>query len=375
MKTVYPLFKRLRKKTEGKNWLVYFLVLVVLFTGLRLFRLSADPSPDLSISAALYTDEGFKAYSAINAVRNGDWRWTPRDGYNGWYSGSPVPTFLYVGWFKIFGVSFSALRSMNVLFGLFTLVALFFIVRRFYDNFTAFVAMTLFGTSNFLIMYNRMGFFENLQVFFSLIVFYCFCEVFSRRVRIKEALTNKRIHVSKELRISIIAAAVGTVATAAALMTKQSVSIVFFALIPFFTHYFFYRHRTLSSLLIKKFYFTIIAFTLGYLFVAHFGWFEMSFRNILDKKFFDVSLNYLFPIKQSSGTHLGVGGSQNFDPVYISFVKSLYLEFVFLQPIVFFSGLFFAFYTYYKFLYRHDLHIMDARFRPGFFSDFCFLQS
>lgn len=373
MKRFYPYITTLKKKADGRRWVVLFLLLLTLFSGMRLVRLSADPSPDLSISAALYTDEGFKAYSSMNVVRYGDWKWTPRDNYGGWYEGSPVPTQLYIAWFKLFGVSFASLRAMNVLFGALTMIALFFIVRRYYDNLTAFVAMTLFGTSNFLIGYNRLGFFENLQVFFALIVFYCFSEVFSRRIQIKKALTSRKINVSREVHIMVAAALVGAVATACALMTKQSVSIVFFALIPFFTHYFVYRHKKLNTLLIHKFYATIIVFTVGYLFIAHFGWFEMTFRHILDKKFFDVSLNYLFPIKAGSSSHLGVGGSENFDPVYMSFVKSLYLEFVYLQPIVFFCGLFFAFYTYYMFLYRQKLNVMDAAFATWFLFGFLFL--
>jgi 4-amino-4-deoxy-L-arabinose transferase-like glycosyltransferase len=373
VKRLYPYVKNLKKKADGRNWIILFLVLLTFFTGLRLLRLNADPSPDLSVSAALYTDEGFKAYSSMNVVRYGDWKWTPRDNYGGWYEGSPVPTQLYIAWFKLFGIGFASLRAMNVLFGMLTMAALFFIVRRYYDNLTAFVSMTLFGTSNFLIGYNRMGFFENLQVFFALIVFYCFCELFSRRGKVKKALSGRKVNLSREFHIMVAAAAVGTIATAAALMTKQSVSIVFFALIPFFTHYFFYRHSRLNPHLIHKFYATIIVFVLGYMVVAHFGWFEMSFRHILDKKFFNVSLNYLFPIKAGSGSHLAVGGSESFDPVYMSFVKSLYLEFVYLQPIVFFCGLFFAFYTYYRFLYRQKLHVMDAAFATWFLFGFLFL--
>lgn len=355
---------RLKAITGGKRWWVAFLVLVVFFSGIRFFRINADPAPDLSISAALYTDEGFKAYSSRNYHYHGDWKWTPRDNYQSWYQKSPVPAYLYRLWFRLFGVSFASIRSMNIVFGVATMILLFFMVRRFYDIHTAFVGMILFGTNHFLVMYNRLGFYENLQMFFTLAAFYALAEVFSRRARLKEALQGGTVQLTQQLWIMIVAAAAGTVATIAGILTKQSVSIVALAVLPFFTLYFFYSHQRLNRLLIRKFYATIILIVSAYLIVAHFSWLESSVKGLLTKKIFNVQLNYILPLQQ---------GSQNFDPIYMTFIKSLYLEFVYLQPVVFFCGLFFGFFTYYRFLYQQKFEAMDLALSTWFLFGYLFL--
>ena len=86
------------------------MLLLALFTSFRCMKINADAPQDLSISAALYTDEGFKTYSSRNRYYYGDWKWTPEDGYSSWYKGSPVPAYMYLNWFRYFGSSFASIR-------------------------------------------------------------------------------------------------------------------------------------------------------------------------------------------------------------------------------------------------------------------------
>ena len=67
-----------------------------IFTLMRLVFINADPPQDLSFSAALYTDEGFKTYEARNYIHFGDWKWTSSDMYWGWKSESPLPVYTYL---------------------------------------------------------------------------------------------------------------------------------------------------------------------------------------------------------------------------------------------------------------------------------------
>jgi 4-amino-4-deoxy-L-arabinose transferase-like glycosyltransferase len=162
----------IRSIIEGRRWWVLFLALLVFFTALRIMKIKADAPQDLSISAAVYTDEGFKTYSSRNSHLYGGWRWTSADEYKSWYRDSPVPAYLYTGWFKIFGVSFASIRMISVVFSLLTMILLFYMVKRYYDIYTAFAALALFGCNHFLVMYGRMAFYETYLLFFLMAGFF-----------------------------------------------------------------------------------------------------------------------------------------------------------------------------------------------------------
>jgi hypothetical protein len=346
-------------------WLVSLAVILVYFSALRIIDIEKNPPADLSISAAPFTDEGLKTYSARNLYFHGKYKWTRSDGYSGWNHSAPLSTYIYLKWFKAFGVSIKSVRYINVIFSILTMVLLFILVTRYYnDRFSAFASVILFGSSYFLIMFNRLAFFENMLIFFSLLIFYSVCELFTRREKMKKSVTNKSIKTFPQFLHIIIAASIGCLATVAGIFTKQSIMVIVVAITPLLTLYIFYSSKKLNSYLINKFYITMLVLVIGYLLVGHFGWFDEYFKSLLKIQIFDVSLGYLLPLKQSFA---------NFDPLYLSFLKSLYLEFVYLQPIIFFTGIFYAVKTYYNFLYKNKLNIIDAAFSTWFLFGFLFL--
>ncbi len=353
------------KALSNKVWPFTFVFVLVVLTLLRITNMELDPPPELSISAAPFTDEGLKTYSPRNFHYYNEWRWTTRDGYAGWHKSSPLAVKMYIAWFDLFGVSFVSIRSLNILFSVLTLVLLFMVVMRYYrDRFTAFAAMILYGISYYLMMFNRLAFFENMLVFFSLLIFSAFCELFQRRSRMKRSVTDESIRTLPQFLYMLIAVAIGCIATVAGIFTKQSIVVIIIAIVPFLTLYFFYSHRKLNKFLINKFYITIALIVVGYMLLGHFGWLDRYFKSLLKIRIFDVSIGYLLPLKRSTS---------NFDPVYMSFLKSLYLEFVYLQPVIFFTGIFYAVKTYYNFLYKSKLDIIDTAFSTWVLFGFMFL--
>src|SRR4030067_2878509 len=64
--------QQVNNPTGGRFYYPAILLLMLVFTGMRLVHINADAPQDLSISAALYTDEGFKTYEPCNMVIFGD---------------------------------------------------------------------------------------------------------------------------------------------------------------------------------------------------------------------------------------------------------------------------------------------------------------
>lgn len=348
-----------------KWWPLTLALILLLFASARVIHITYDPPPELSISAAPFTDEGLKTYSPRNFYYHGDWRWTPEDGYAGWYRSSPLAVRMYRAWFNWFGVSLTTVRLINVLFSVLTMALLFWLVMRYYRNrFTAAASVILFGVSHFIMMFNRLAFFENMLVFFSLAIFYSVCELFLRRKRMKQAVTDNSISTWPQLFFILLAVSVGCAATVAGIFTKQSIAVIVVSIVPFLTLYLFFSHKKLNSFLINKFYVTMIIIVIGYLLLAHFGWFDAYLKELLKINIFNVSIGYLLPLKYSF---------KNFDPLYLSFIKSLCLEFVYLQPVIFFTGIFYAVKIYYNFLYKLELHVIDTAFATWFLFGFLFL--
>lgn len=355
----------IRSFLKGRYWPVVLIISVLLFTVMRMVKINADAPPELSISAALYTDEGFKTLSAKNKLYYGDWKWSPDDEYGSWHEQSPVPTYLFYQWFSWFGVSLASIRYLNVIFASLTMILLFFFVKKHYDIVTAFLALFMFGISHFTSMYQRMGFFENFLVFFSLIVCISVFYIYDSRAKLKTVLHNSAIRPSKEIFKLIFYVFVGCIATLCGIYTKQSVMLILVALIPFFYLYFLYSHHRLNKFVIKNFYIIVVCIVCGYFFTAHFDSFESIAYAILKFKVFDVELGFLLPFKRGSG---------NFDPLYLMFAKSLFIEFIFLQPVIFFSAMYFALYVFHNFLYRDKLRITDMVFASWFVFGFIFLS-
>lgn len=347
---------------EGKFWWIPLIILLVLFTSFRCMRINADAPQDLSISAALYTDEGFKTYSSRNRYFFGGWKWTSSDGYRSWYKQSPVPAYLYLHWFQKFGVSFASIRVLSVIFSVFTMLLLFFMVKRYYDIYTAYIAFAIFGCNHFLIMYNRLGFYETFLVFFILLSFFALSEFF---LRLRRVMIKTDTRTRGDIPVGLACLLAGVASFLFGFFTKQSINIVVVSLLPFAVLYLFYFNHHLNRFVVHILYVMLIVIAVSYILIGNFGWFESWFQHLLQNKIFSISLKQLIPLKSSVA---------NFDAFYISFVKSLYLEFIYNQPLTFFAGIYFALLTYYRFLYQLRFNVMDTALATWLLFGFLFLS-
>lgn len=359
------IIQRCKRTVEGRYWPLILLLLLVLFAGLRLVYINGDSGADISFSAAPYTDEGLKTFASTNEHYYGVTKWTPEDQYKGWSESSPFATWLYAQWFSLLGVSYFSLRLLPVLFSVGTAFLLFCMMKRFYNIYSAFAVLILYCFNYFIVQFNRLSFFENILNFFIVVIFFSLCEMFRRRSRLKEALINRRIRTWQELVMLFVAVTAGGFATIAGVFTKQSLSMVIVSIIPFTTLYFFYTHKKLNKHIRIKFYTTVAIIVTAYIVLGNFGFLDSYLKEILHVKVFGVPLGYILPLKQ---------GISNFDPFYLTFIKSLYLEFVFLQPLVFFTAIFFALHTYNNLLYRMSVNILDMVVSTWFLFGFLFLS-
>ena len=348
---------------NGKYWMIPFLVLLVFFTGVRFMNIKADAPQDLSISAALYTDEGFKTYAARNNKYYGDWKWTPADNYGGWYKRFAIPAHLYWGWFKVFGVSFASVKTPTILLAALSMALIFFMVKRFYDIYTAYAAFILFGFNHFLIMYSRLAFYENFLIFFSILAFWMGAEFFRKLHYI--SIERKKRPIAAEIFQAFLFFTLMLFFIVCGFLCKESMNLIIPAIAPFGILYLFYSRLRLTSFVVHVFYFMVILITIAYIIAGHSGWLDVLYKEIRHVNVFGLTVGSLIPLKASVS---------NFDPVYLSFLKSLFLEFVYNQPLTFFSGIAFALICYFRFLYQSKCNAIDMALSTWLLFGFFFLS-
>jgi hypothetical protein len=328
-------------------------------------NINADAPQDLSLSAALYTDEGFKTYSSRNYKYYGGWKWTPVDEYGSWNKRSVIPSGLYLAWFKVFGVSFASMKTPTILLAALSMALIFFMVKRFYDIYTAYAAFILFGCNHFLIMYSRLAFYENFLVFFSIIAFWMLGEFFRKLSYIKNRPDKKKRLIAADILLTVLFFALGIAALICGFFSKESMNILIFSIMPFAILYFFYSRLRLTSFVVHLFYFIVIFICAAYIISGHSGLFDELFKKISGIRILNLTIGNLIPLKTNIG---------NFDPVYLSFLKSLFLEFIYNQPVTFFTGISFAITCYYKFLYQSKCNVADMALSTWLLFCFIFLS-
>ena len=132
-------------------------VVLVLLAGLRLVNLSADFPVGISAPGLAYTDEGWWSRNALSLIRDG--HWYIDDGYNTVFS-LPVLPLLQAGWFKIFGVSLTAARSLTVLCLVVVSGLVYAIARREIKSGLAWLAPFIVLSSYPVFAYSRLALLE-----------------------------------------------------------------------------------------------------------------------------------------------------------------------------------------------------------------------
>lgn len=135
-----------------------FLVVFIVGSVVRIYMFG-------SIPPGLNQDEASTAYDAFSLLMYG----VDRNGYNNplmlvsWGSGMyALPMYLMMAVFALFGISVQALRSVNLVFGLLSLLLFFRIVQKTGDRLLAILALLLLSISPWHIMLSRWGLDSNL---------------------------------------------------------------------------------------------------------------------------------------------------------------------------------------------------------------------
>ena len=130
-------------------------LLLGLMACLRFSNISADPPLGFTGSISYtYTDEGWWARNAVAIVREG--QWYIDDGYNPIFS-LPVVPLLQTLWFKIFGVSLTAARSLNAVLTIILSGLVYLLTKRFIKSDLALLAPLVILTNFSIFVYSRLA--------------------------------------------------------------------------------------------------------------------------------------------------------------------------------------------------------------------------
>ncbi|OHD66794.1 MAG: hypothetical protein A2176_09975 [Spirochaetes bacterium RBG_13_51_14] len=336
------------------------ILLILLFTGMRIVHINADAPQDLTISAATYTDEGFKTYEPRNYVLFGDWHWTPEDEYGGWGKVSPLTTIPYLWIFRHFSVSYASIRLLSVVYAAITMIFLFLFLARNFDRFTGLIGLILFGVNYFTAMYNRLGLYESHLICYIMIAFFGFAETF-RPFRPRHAGETRARHAAGKFAARAPFFLIGLLAVGAGFFIKRNLLVIFPAIVPALALHLGSRSHK-SERFMNRLFIGIIGFIfLFYMIFAHL----MALRNILvfslmSYRIFGQPIIAFLPFTA-------------FDPLYMVLAKGLYMEFVFLHPFTFFAGFSFALYTFYQYLEKNRRNTADLFFSSWLLFGFLFM--
>lgn len=155
--------KDLLKKRET----IFLIFITALAAILRFFRLTradmiGDPA-HYSFRSIGYVD------TVISQLQTTPLHWF---GYFPWWSKlsfhdhPPLSFLIQHFFFKIFGISLSVARLPHALFGVFSVVALYFLVKRLYGKNCALLASFLLALSSYHVWISQSGFIEGILIFF-----------------------------------------------------------------------------------------------------------------------------------------------------------------------------------------------------------------
>lgn len=137
---------------------------VVLFVGVRLVYLQADPPTDLPNSSREWTElivEGpAKAQEARNKALFGDWKANPVDNYQFWRMQSPVWVYPLSWSFRAFGVGYPQLRVHSVIAAAIGLVAVLLIAGRRFSGWPLYASGLFIIVNFYYVFFSRSGLLE-----------------------------------------------------------------------------------------------------------------------------------------------------------------------------------------------------------------------
>jgi hypothetical protein len=340
------MWKIINNLTVSRYYYPAILLLIIIFTGMRLAYINADAPQDLSISAASYTDEGFKTYEPRNKALFGDWKWTPEDEYEGWEKKSPLTAYQYQWIFSHFGVSLASIRILSIFYATLTMAFLFLFLARNFDRRTALIGLLLYGMNFFTAMYNRLGLYETHLLCFIMISFYGFSEFF-RPIAADSSLKISNCNNMKNIVQRSFFFMLGITGFLAGFYIKRNILMLLPAIAPAALLYFCRRFGKSEKFMNRILIAFIGSFLVVYLLFAHMGYLKIKLAFLLlSIHIFGQPLMSYIPFTA-------------FDPIQMVLAKGMYMEFIFLHPFTFFAGLLFSLYSFYRYIVKEKSSVMD----------------
>ncbi len=328
----------LKRISAGRQFYAVAAILVVLFTLMRFVHINADAPQDLTMSAATYTDEGFKTYDSRNMVLFGDWKWTPEDEYEGWNTKSPLTVLPHTWIFRHFGTSYASIRFLSVLYAAATMVILFIFLTRNYDRLTALTGLIIFGTNYFTAMFNRLGMYESHLIFYIMASVLGFSEFF-RPFRERREAESEGTYTAKKAFFRTIFFLIGFLGFAGGFFVKRNLLLLIPAMAPAALLYICNRYKASERTMNGVFVIFIAAFCLIYLPFAHLNQLKVNLAYLLmSYKIFGQSVATFLPFTA-------------FDPLQNVLAKGIYMEFIFLHPFTFFFGILFSLFSIHQYIF------------------------
>ena len=124
------------------------LLLILVFTGLRLIHLGADPPDSLwTESFGPFVDEGYKTLDARNLELFGQTHWNLEDDYPGWMPRSPITQISFLAAFRYLGQEVESARLVTVFWFLLILLTYFWAVSPSYRSGVVYLGLALIGVN------------------------------------------------------------------------------------------------------------------------------------------------------------------------------------------------------------------------------------
>ena len=155
--------QQLRVKAAG-------LLLILVFTGLRLIHLGADPPDSLwTESFGPFVDEGYKTLDARNLELFGQTHWNVEDDYPGWMPRSPITQISFLAAFRYLGQEVESARLVTVFWFLLILLTYLWAASPSYRSGVVYLGLALIGVNLSLFAFSRLAIFEIPMTLFLLL--------------------------------------------------------------------------------------------------------------------------------------------------------------------------------------------------------------
>jgi len=145
------------------------LTIIICFCILRFIHLAADVPVGTTWSSEIYGDEGLYTRNATAKVLTNRWLLP--------YESNPIvvmPIFQFIEYIflDLMGINLISARLPGVLFFIITLIFLYALFRRFYNDIFSLGALALISCNYLLFVYSRLALNENLMILLSVIAIY-----------------------------------------------------------------------------------------------------------------------------------------------------------------------------------------------------------